>query len=192
MILSCGRCHAQYDVSDKEPGAFVSCTCGDVLVVPQLDCTEAGPMISKYVQRLAADEGAKLDSTSPDGHWEFRRGSARIEIAFDPRDATLTIESAVMPLPADAAQRNLLFARVLELNHRSTGEARFATRGGELIVTFTRDVTGLDYVEFVSAVASVSRTSDDYDDELRATFLAPTRVNEDGEEEVDLSGFKTT
>jgi hypothetical protein len=127
MILSCGRCHAQYDASDKEPGTFASCTCGDVLVVPQLDYTEAGVMIAKYVQRLAADEGIRLDSTSPDGRWEFYRGSARIEIAFAPKEGALTIESLVMPLPADTAQRNLLFAKVLDLNHRSTGESRFAT-----------------------------------------------------------------
>jgi hypothetical protein len=50
----------------------------------------------------------------------------------------------------------------------------------------------MDYIEFVSAVASVGRTADDYDDELRAAFLAPTKTNEDGEDEVDLSGFKTT
>ena len=149
-------------------------------------------MIAKYIQRLAADEGIKLDSTSPDGRWEFYRGSARIDIAFDAKEGVLTIESVIMPLPADAAQRNLLFAKVLDLNHRSTGESRFATRGVDLIVTFTRDVTGMDYIEFVSAVASVGRTADDYDDDLRATFLAPTKTNEDGEDEVDLSGFKTT
>jgi hypothetical protein len=191
MILSCGRCHAQYDTSGREPGTFVICACGDVLVVPQLEFMEATLMIAKYVQRLAVEEGIKLDAVVPANRWEFQRGSARIGVAFDAKDNSLTVESVIMPLPGDPACRHGLFEKVLELNHRSTGEARFAVSAGDLIVTFTRDITGMDYLEFQSAIASVSRTADDYDDELRGNFLSQMTAPEDGDDEVDLASFKS-
>ena len=191
MILCCGHCDSQFDVSGRETGTFVRCTCGDVLVVPQLECMEAAIMIGKYVQRLVAEEGIKLDSAAPADRWVFQRGSARIEIAFDAQDNDVTVQSVIMPLPVDAARRHALFQKVLELNHRSTGEARFAILAGDLIVTFTRDVAGMDYVEFHSAIASVSRTTDDYDDELRRAFLGEVTTSDDGADEVDLSGFRS-
>ncbi len=148
-------------------------------------------MVSKYVQRLVAEEGIKLGSVASADRWIFQRGSARIEIAFDAQDNDLTVESVIMPLPDAAARRHALYERVLELNHRSTGEARFAIRAGDLIVTFTRDVIGMDYLEFQSAIASVSRTADDYDDELRGAFLFGAAPADDADEEVDLSGFRS-
>jgi hypothetical protein len=191
MILRCGHCDSQFDVSGLEPRTFVRCTCGDVLVVPELEYMEASAMIGKYVERLAAEEGIKLGSAAPANRWVFQRGSARIEIAFDVQDNDVTVESVIMPLPHDAARLQALYQKVLELNHRSTGEARFAIRGGELIVTFTRDVAGMDYVEFQSAIACVSRTADDYDDELRRAFLGEATTSDDDDEEVDLSGFRS-
>lgn len=191
MILCCGHCDAQFDVSGRDPGTFVMCRCGDVLVIPQMESLEASAMVGKYVQRLVAEEGIKLASEAPVDRWVFQRGSARIEIVFSAQDNDLTVESVTMPLPDDAARRHALYQRVLELNHRSTGEARFAVRADDLIVTFTRDVTGMDYVEFQSAIASVSRTADDYDDELRRAFLCDAATADDGDEEVDLSEFKS-
>ena len=191
MILCCGHCDVQFDVSGRDPGSFVKCACGDVLVIPQLECVEAPAMVGKYMQRLVAEEGVKLGSPASADRWVFQRGSARIEIAFDAQDNDLTVESVIMPLPDDAGRRHALYERVLELNHRSTGEARFAIRAGGLIVTFTRDVTGMDYLEFQSAIASVSRTADDYDDELRRAFLCGAASADDADEEVDLSGFRS-
>jgi hypothetical protein len=78
-----------------------------------------------------------------------------------------------------------LFRRVLTLNYRSTGEARFALRGEDVAVTFTRSAIGLDYIEFLHAVESVCRTADDYDDELREAFLKDLRGAEP-QEEIDL------
>jgi hypothetical protein len=187
MILCCGHCSARFDVSGCEPGTFVSCSCGDVLVIPELDSVEALVMIGKYVRRLAAEEGITLSSDAPADRWVFQRGSARIEVLFTPQDNALTVEAVIMALPDDGARRHALYHRVLELNHRATGEARFAIRSDALIVTFTRDVAGLDYIEFRSAVASVSRTADDYDDELRAAFLPDAATAAGDDEELDLS-----
>lgn len=189
MILQCGHCKARYDASGQDPGAQVACACGDFLTVPDLEMMEAETMIEKYLQRLAEEEGIPLDPKAQGNRWEFQRGSARIRLEFDPENDALTIESVIMPLPAQANPREKLFQKILELNYRSTGEARFALHGGNVVVTFTRSGTGLDYLEFSSAMQSVCRTADDYDDELRAEFL-PAAAGADAEEEIDLSRLK--
>ena len=190
MIINCGRCKALYDVSGQPAGGCVTCACGDVLIIPDLKDMEGTTVIHNYVRRLAEEEDLRLDLKTGDSCWEFQRGSARIEITYDEAEETITVESVIMPLPLKASYLQPLFQRVLELNHCSTGEARFAICEGNIVVTFTRDILGLDYTEFHSAVASVSRTADDYDDELILDFGVATSDSDNEEtEEIDLSQF---
>jgi hypothetical protein len=188
MIIACGQCKSMYDVSAHEAGTPVVCKCGEILLVPEQDYIEGATMITTYMKRLAEEENIRLGTIQDAGVWEFRRGSAVIRVEYSPKEDQLTVGSIIMPIPENVTHKVELYQRILELNHRSTGEARFATAAGNVIVTFSRYVTGLDYVEFHSAIESVSRTSDDYDDELRADFMPGTEGAED--EEIDLSSMK--
>lgn len=185
MLLRCAQCESHYDASGLEPGTVVTCPCGDVLLVPDLEGVEEAVLIENYMRRLATEEGVKLEDLSRGDGWELQRGSARVRLDYCQPEDRLTIESTILPVPNDPAKQPRLFRRILELNYRSTGEARFALRGNEVLVTFTRSALGLDYVEFVHAVESVCRTSDDYDDELRSAFLeSGPEIQTD--EEIDL------
>ena len=84
----------------------------------------------------------------------------------------LTIDSTILTLPDHLPAEPDLLRRLLELNHRATGEARFALVGRNVVVTFTRPTLGLDYEEFETAITAVTRTADDYDDQLQAEFLS--------------------
>jgi T3SS (YopN, CesT) and YbjN peptide-binding chaperone 1 len=185
MVLRCTQCYSLYDASGLEPGTAVTCQCGDALLVAELEAMEGAVLIENYMRRLATDEGLKLEDLSRGDGWELQRGSARVRLDYAPKEEQLTIESTILSLPADAAKQPRLFRRILELNYRATGEARFALRGDEVVVTFTRSVIGLGYVEFLHAVESVCRTADDYDDELRSAFLeSAPEIQTD--EEIDL------
>jgi len=184
MILECAQCKRLYDASGSEPGTPVACDCSDVLLVPDLDTMEGDVLIENYMKRLAREEGFSPEQISRGEGWELQRGSARIHVDYDKDDDLLTIESAILPMPHDNAMRARLFQRVLELNHRSTGEARFAILATQVVVTFTRSAAGLDYAEFHRAIESVCRTADDYDEELRSQFLSGVPVEDT--DEVDL------
>lgn len=187
MILKCSNCLNEYDVSEQEADASIKCECGDVIVVPEFADLEGVMLINKYIELLAKEEQLDLEQVKNDEGWELQRGSARIQISYDKNDDLLTIESSIMPLPNEESSQFKLGQRLLKLNHRDTGLARFATTGNQVLVTFSRDTIGLDYPEFHHAIECVCRTADDYDDILRAEFLGddPTRVEED--EVIDLS-----
>jgi hypothetical protein len=186
MILECAQCKRLYDVSDIEPGAAVACECGDALLVPDLEIMEEQVLVENYMKRLAADHALNPEQITHGEAWELQRGSARVRVEYDREQDLLTIESAILSLPSDSSRRSQLLGRVMELNYRSTGEARFAIHADQLVVTFSRRAAGLDYVEFVSAIDSVCRTADDYDDELKAQFLDAVPQAE-SDEEIDLS-----
>ena len=178
MILQCANCERHYDAGTLERGNVVRCECGDLLVVPDPEQLEAAAMLGEYLERWAQDFGKTADSLKVDGGWEFIAGSVVVRIAHDEAEQTISIESILLPIPEDEDRRLSLFSRLLELNHRRTGEARFAIHGGQVTVTFTRPTLGLDYLEFQRAVEEVARTADDYDDELSAEFGAAATDDE--------------
>jgi hypothetical protein len=179
MILDCARCGREYDAGALEAGAAVACECGDVLCVPAADDLEHPEVVKQFVQRWAGSCDTTAEALAVEGGWEFVAGSAVVRIEHDAQEATLTIRSSVMPLPADEPQRLALFEKLLRLNYHRTGEARFALDGGEVIVTFTRPTLGLDYHEFQQAVEQVAATADDFDEELLREFA--------GQDEIDLT-----
>jgi hypothetical protein len=182
MILDCAHCGRQYDASQIAPGGAVACACGDLLAVPGPEELEDDAVVKQFVERWARTCDTTPDALAVEGGWEFIAGSAAIRIEHDTQAATLTIRASLMPLPDGESPRLALYQRLLELNYRDTGEARFAVADGEVIVTFTRPTLGLDYHEFQQAVEQVARTADDFDDELRLQFFPGTAG------EVDLSG----
>lgn len=189
MIIECRKCRSLYDLAAEEPNLAFRCRCGDVLMVPDPDAIGETSMFREFVKRIAEEEGLPLQAASDPTRWEFQRGSARIVLEHDETDHDFTVESLILPVPQSPTKQKALFRKVLELNYRHTGEARFALRNDGLVVTFTRSTAGLDYIEFRSAIESVSRTSDDYDDELRADFLeGADGVGENGN--VDLAGYE--
>lgn len=179
MILDCAHCGREYDVGRLEPGAAVSCECGDLLCVPAAEDLEHPEVVQQFVQRWASACDTTAEALAVEGGWEFVAGSAVVRIEHDAEQATLTIRSAVMPLPDADPQRLALYEKLLRLNYHQTGEARFAVDGAEVIITFTRPTLGLDYHEFQQAVEQVAATADDFDDELRREFGL--------EAEIDLS-----
>jgi hypothetical protein len=172
VILSCAHCDRQYDAAELEPRSVVRCECGNLLIVPDPEQLESPTVIHEYLERWAGESGKTAASLQVDGGWEFVAGSAIVRIEHDLSENTISIESLLMSIP-DAAERRLaLFAKLLELNYRATGEARFAVHRGQVTISFTRPTLGLDYLEFQRAVEEVARTADDYDEELAAEFGA--------------------
>lgn len=55
MLIACSRCHRQYDVGSREPGAKVRCFCGELSVVPRerarqvrmLHCSSCGGRLAE-------------------------------------------------------------------------------------------------------------------------------------------------
>jgi hypothetical protein len=178
MIVQCARCGSEYDAGQLAAGSSVQCQCGDLLCVPAADDLERPEVVQQFVERWARSCDTTAEALAVDGGWEFLAGSAEVRIEHDAEEATLTIRSDVMALPADAAHRAALLEKLLRLNYQQTGEARFAIDGEEVIITFTRPTLGLDFHEFTQAVDQVAATADDFDDELRREF---------GEAELDLS-----
>ena len=174
MIVECGQCRRRYDAATLDSRAVVRCECGDLLIVPDAEQLENLAVVEKYLERWAEEHGQSAEQLRAHGGWEFIAGSALVRVEHDPAEETVTIEAALLAVPEAADKQLPLFTRLLELNHRKTGEARFAVREQEVVVTFTRPTLGLDYVEFQRAVEEVARTADDYDDELTAEFGEPT------------------
>lgn len=179
MIVQCARCGREYDAGQLSAGSAVNCECGDLLCVPGADDLEHPEVVKEFVDRWARSCDTTAEALAVDGGWEFLAGSAEVRIEHDAEEATLTIRSDVMTLPADAQQRAALFEKLLRLNYHQTGEARFAIDGDEVIITFTRPTLGLDFHEFQQAVDQVASTADDFDDELRREFA--------DEREIDLA-----
>ena len=170
MILLCAHCGKSYDAAGLEGGSVVQCACGDWLSVPEADALTGASMIGAYVERWAAACGTTAEALAVDGGWEFIAGSAQVRIQHDAEDDSLTVYSTLLVVPEQAAQRLPLFTKLLELNYRRTGEARFALADSEVLVTFTRPTQGLDFHEFQRAIEEVARTADDYDDELQTEY----------------------
>jgi hypothetical protein len=172
MILECRHCHQKFDSADLPPGTAVGCTCGDVLVVPSLHDREGTEMIDGYLKRYGEEIGLDFSALKDGDGWSFMAGSAEIQVVYDAGAETITMDSTILSLPESFTEEASLFRTLLELNHTATGEARFALVGRDVVVTFSRSTLGLDYEEFRSAIDSVCRTADDYDDELRDRFVA--------------------
>ena len=178
MIVDCAHCGRQYDVGQLTAGQAVACECGDLLCVPSPEELEGPQVVEKFVERWAEACDTSAGALAVEGGWEFIAGSVEVRVEHDDEAATITIRSALLPVPQEPSRRAALFEKLLHLNHRQTGEARFAVAEGEVLVTFTRPTLGLDYHEFQQAVEQVARVADDYDDELLGEF---------GEQPIDLA-----
>lgn len=161
MLLRCKKCGNTYDVSGRQPGETFKSQCGDIVVVPQR-AEHAPALVAEYVERYARESGVEL--TKNGDVWFAKFGSAKVSITMLAGDE-IRISSPFLNLPKKGTQ--LALRRILELNHSSTGGARFSLDGGQLFVVWSRPVEGLDYEEFTAGLGAVSRTSDDYDDILR-------------------------
>jgi len=161
MLLLCKKCGNTYDVSGKQPGETFKSQCGDIIVVPQR-AEHAPALIAGYVERYAKDSGVVMTKNAE--VWFGKFGSAKVSIQMVSGEE-IRVSSPFLNLPKKGAQ--LALRRVLELNHSSTGGARFALDGGQLFIVWSRQLDGLDYEEFVEGLRCVSRTSDDFDDILR-------------------------
>ena len=170
MILHCGKCDRHFDAAGVEPRSVVRCECGDLLMVPDPEQLEAANVIPQYLERWAQEFGKSAESFQAGDGWEFIAGSAMIRIEHDAVEQTFSVESVLLPVPDNERRRLDLYSRLLELNYRRTGEARFAVQSDQVVVTFSRPTLGLDYLEFQRAVDEVARAADDYDDELTAEF----------------------
>src|SRR5690606_39056784 len=143
------------------------CQCGDLLSVPAAEDLENPEVLQQFVERWARSCDTTADALAVDGGWEFLSGSAEVRIEHDAEQGSVTILSRVMPVPQSPERRPALYEKLLHLNYLQTGEARFALDQGEVIVTFTRPMLGLDYHEFLRAVEQVAAAADDFDEELR-------------------------
>jgi len=171
MILVCGHCDQRFDSASLPAGTPVACSCGDVLFVSSLHEREGAAMIDGYLKRYGQEIGLDFSALKAGDGWSFMAGSAEIQVVYDAEAGSITMDSTILSLPESFTDEASLFRVLLELNHTATGDARFALVGRDVVVTFSRSTLGLDYEEFRSAIDSVCRTADDYDDELQERFL---------------------
>lgn len=125
------------------------------------------------VQQILRDIGVDVDQaridTSEGYGWNFRRGSAIIEVYVAQREerGSLQVLSPVMHLPSSGLLP--LYRRLLELNLRLSNAA-FGVHQDVVFIFSERPLTGLDPVEVDFIIEQVARFADDLDDQLVSEF----------------------
>jgi CelD/BcsL family acetyltransferase involved in cellulose biosynthesis len=131
-------------------------------------------LVEGTIKGLGIDPAAARAKEAPLAvSWAFQRGSAAILVNLTHRkeDGKLYVRvvSPVMTLP-DAARREALFARLLELNGKGLANCGFGLIGDRVVVVSERPAAGLDAAEAEQIVRHLAAVADTYDDRLVAEF----------------------
>ena len=134
----------------------------------------AKELIEGTIQRLGVDPvGARAKDAPTTVSWTFQRGSAAIlvNLTFRKEDGKLYLRviSPVMTLP-EAARREALFIRLLELNGKGLANCGFGLIGDRIVVVSERPTEGLDASEAEQIIRHLAAVADTYDDKLVNEF----------------------
>jgi CelD/BcsL family acetyltransferase involved in cellulose biosynthesis len=134
----------------------------------------AKDLIEATIQHLGIDPvAARAKDAPPTASWTFQRGSAAILVNLTHRreDDLLyfRVISPVMTLP-EAAAREGLFVRLLELNGKGLANCAFGLIGDRIVVVSERPARGLDKEEAEQIIRHLSAVADTYDDRLVKEF----------------------
>jgi hypothetical protein len=138
------------------------------------DFAGAKGLVDEALKKIGVDPDAVRGKDAPDvASWSVKRGSAQILIALARRDPNrqifLRVVSPVMTMP-DAAKREPLFVRLLELNANGLGNSAFGKIGERIVALSERPTEGLDLGEVEQIIKQVSAVADTFDDRLVAEF----------------------
>lgn len=125
--------------------------------------------VQNILREIGVDpDQARLTTTEGFG-WNFRRGSAIVEIYLVQRDGagSLKVLSPIMHLPSSGLLP--LYRRLLEMN-LSLSNAAFGVYTDVVYVFSERPLEGLDPEEVDHIIEQVARFADDYDDSLVSEF----------------------
>jgi hypothetical protein len=138
------------------------------------DFDRAKEIVEAAIKGLGIDPVAARAKDAPSTtSWTFQRGSAAILVNLTkrPEDDILyfRVISPVMTLP-DAATREALFVRLLELNGKGLANCAFGLVGDRVVVVSERPAPGLDAVEADQIIRHLAAVADTYDDRLVKEF----------------------
>jgi len=138
----------------------------------------------KLIQEIITEWGLKEEEckdANTEWTWRFTQGSAPFHIqlfSFDKgeigvRDA-IEIGSAFMEIPKDKQKKEELYQYVLEMNTTSCG-VWFGVRGEFLMLLTSRELEGLDRVEFRTLVDDIRYYADYFDDTFKEKYGSNVR-----------------
>ena len=138
------------------------------------DFDHAKGIVEATIRKLGIDPAAATaKSTDTSSSWTFQRGSAAILVNLTHRKEDgklyLRVISPVMTLP-DAAAREALFVRLLELNGKGLANCGFGLIGDRVVVVSERPAEGLDERECEQIMRHLAAVADTYDDKLVKEF----------------------
>jgi hypothetical protein len=118
---------------------------------------------------MGVDPDQALMPTSDGFGWNFRRGSAIVEIYLTQQNGIglLKVLSPIIHLPPSGLLP--LYRRLLELN-LTTSNAAFGVHADVVYVFSERPLAGLDPEEVDHIVEQVANLADEYDDRLVSEF----------------------
>lgn len=127
-------------------------------------------VVETVISSLQEDESAMVSKTDDRHLWKFKYGSVEVfvQLTGETDEDELTVWSPVLKLPASKEAE--LTKKLLELNWKSTFEARFAIVDSQVVVTSSRTVAELSPGEVSRNITVVATIADDYDEQLQADF----------------------
>jgi CelD/BcsL family acetyltransferase involved in cellulose biosynthesis len=142
--------------------------------MPVEEFDRAKELVESTIKGLGIDPVAARAKDAPSTvSWTFQRGSAAILVNLTQRkeDEVLyfRVISPVMTLP-DAATREALFVRLLELNGKGLANCAFGLIGDRVVVVSERPAQGLDQAEAEQIIRHLAAVADTYDDRLVTEF----------------------
>ncbi len=134
----------------------------------------AKDLVEATIKSLGIDPASARAKDAPTTtSWTFQRGSAAILVNLTHRreddELYFRVISPVMTLP-EAARREGLFVRLLELNGKGLANCAFGLIGDRVVVVSERPAKGLDAHEAEQIIRHLSAVADTYDDRLVNEF----------------------
>jgi hypothetical protein len=131
-------------------------------------------LVEAAIAKLGLDPASVRAKDAPTTcSWTLQRGSAAILVNLTVRKEDgklyLRVVSPVMSLP-EAAKREALFTRLLELNGNGLANCAFGLIGDRVVVVSERPCEGLDQQEAEQIIRFLGAVADTYDDKLVKEF----------------------
>jgi Putative bacterial sensory transduction regulator len=129
-------------------------------------------VIETVIDSLDQTDSAMVSHGDGGYLWKFNYGSVEVfvQMTGTTDDDTLTVWSAILPLPAQNEPQ--LLRKLLEMNWSGTFEARFGIFNNQVVVLTTRTLAEMSPGEVSRCITVVASIADDNDDALQAEFGA--------------------
>jgi Putative bacterial sensory transduction regulator len=127
-------------------------------------------VIETVIDSLDQTDSAMVSHGDGGYLWKFNYGSVEVfvQMTGTTDDDTLTVWSAILPLPAQNEPQ--LLRKLLEMNWSGTFEARFGIFNNQVVVLTTRTLAEMSPGEVSRCITVVASIADDNDDALQAEF----------------------